>query len=92
MAQDRIDVAKPLDEAQVRFFVDNGYLILPKLVVADELEELKRDAVAIARGKYPNENLKPMPDSLSDREVLQNILCIHQPHYISPDDAQVCEA
>jgi hypothetical protein len=53
-------------------------------IQAAELEELKRDTVAIARGQYPSENLKPLPSQLSDTEVLRNILCIHQPHYISP--------
>lgn len=84
MSQDWIDVPKVLNNEQVGFFVDNGYLIMPGLVGPDQVEELKTDTVRIARGQYPSENLKPLPDTLSDPEVLQNILCIHQPHYISP--------
>ena len=84
MAQDWIDVPKPLEQEQVRFFVENGYLVLPGVIGPDELEELKVDTVCIARGQYANENIKPMPDTLSDDQVLRNILCIHQPHYISP--------
>ncbi len=80
----RIDAPKMLDETQVRFFVEQGYLVLPDLVTPDELDELKRDTAFIARGGYPNETLKPLPASMSDAEVLRNILCIHQPHYISP--------
>lgn len=71
-------------EEQVRFFVENGYLIVPDLSTAEEREELKADTVQLARGHYPCDNLKPLPDTLSDQEVLQNILCIHQPHFISP--------
>lgn len=84
MADNWIDVAKVLNNEQVRSFVENGYLVLPGLVGPEELDELKRDTLKIARGGYPTENLKPLADSLSDAEVLQNILCIHQPHFISP--------
>jgi len=84
MPQDRIELLKPLGTAQVKSFVENGYIVLTDVVNAAELDELKRDTVAIARGKYPNENLKPLPDTLSDAEALQNILCIHQPHFLSP--------
>jgi phytanoyl-CoA hydroxylase len=54
------------------------------MVSAEELEELKADTVRIARGGYACEGLKPVPPGLSDQEVLRSILCIHQPHYISP--------
>lgn len=84
MSQDWIDVPRTLSQEQVQFFVENGYLILKGLIRPEELEELKSDTVRIARGKYANDNIKAMPDTLSDKEVLQNILCIHQPHYISP--------
>lgn len=84
MAETWIDAPKPLSGRQVQAFVDDGFLILPGLITPAELEELKGDAVKIARGQYPSENIKPLPETLSDREVLQNILCIHQPHYISP--------
>lgn len=80
----RIDVPKVVSEEQVRFFVDQGYLIVEGLITPAELEELKRDIAFIARGGYPNPTLKPLPATMSDAEVLRNILCIHQPHYISP--------
>lgn len=83
MSDGWIDVPKVLNNEQVTFFVEHGYLILPDLISPAELEALKADTLRIARGEYPNENLKPVDPSLSDREVLQNILCIHQPHYIS---------
>src|SRR5205823_7818384 len=54
------------------------------LVTIDEVEELRRDTVAVARGKYPCESLQTVPDDLSDDDLLRTILCIHQPHYISP--------
>lgn len=83
-ASARIEVPKILDEQQVRRFVEEGYLIVEDLVSAEEVEELRKDIVAIARGAYPCEGIEPAPAEWSDREVLEGILCIHQPHYVSP--------
>lgn len=81
---ERIEVPKPLDEAQVRQFVEEGFLVVEGLVSEAEVEELRADIVAIARGAYPCEGIEPAPADWSDQEVLEGILCIHQPHYISP--------
>ena len=81
---ERIDVPKPLSEAQVRFFVENGYLAVPGLVTMEEVEALRRDTVDLARGKYSCASLQPLPEGMADDEALRNILCIHQPHFISP--------
>jgi len=80
----RIDVPKPLNKEQIRFFVEQGFLVMPGMIKPEELEELKADTCKLARGGYPCENLKPLPAEMSDAEVLKNILCIHQPHYVSP--------
>lgn len=80
----RIDLPKVVSSAQVEFFVRNGYLVIPDLVAPSEVAEMCADALRIARGGYPCEGIKPMPDGLSDQQVLQRILCIHQPHSISP--------
>jgi phytanoyl-CoA hydroxylase len=84
MSTKSIEVPKLLGLEQVQFFVENGYLILPNLITPDEIEELRRDTVKLARGGYPCESLKPLPAEWSDEEVLRGILCIHQPHYVSP--------
>ncbi len=76
--------APQITDQQVRFFVEQGYLVVPGLVSAEELELLKADTISLARGKYPHEVLKPLPDSMSDQQVLETILCLHQPHYLSP--------
>lgn len=80
----RITVPTPLSDEDVRFFVENGYFIAPDLITAEEREEIKQDTIKLARGGYPTNNLKPLPETLNDDEVLQNILCIHQPHFVSP--------
>jgi hypothetical protein len=80
----RVQVPRPLSEAEVAFFVENGYLVVSGLVTMEEIEELRCDTVALARGKYPCASLQPLPPEMSDEEALRNILCIHQPHFISP--------
>jgi phytanoyl-CoA hydroxylase len=75
---------KLISDADVQFFVEQGYLVVPNLITVEELDELKTDLVALARGQYPCETLQPLPAELSDDDVLRRILCIHQPHYISP--------
>jgi hypothetical protein len=81
---DFIEVPKPLSQAEVDAFLETGFHVAEKLISEAELEELKSDAVALARGKYPSKTFKPLPNDIPDSEALQNILCIHQPHYISP--------
>lgn len=74
----------PITDAQVRQFVEQGYLVVENLVSAAELALLEADTLALARGAYPCDSLKPVDATLSDQAVLERLLCIHQPHYISP--------
>ncbi|MBA3684238.1 MAG: phytanoyl-CoA dioxygenase family protein [Planctomycetes bacterium] len=71
-------------DEQVRFYVEQGYLVVPGLVAQEELDLLKQDLVHLARGGYPCPSLKPLPSDFSDDQVLENLLCVHQPHYLSP--------
>ncbi|WP_309713023.1 phytanoyl-CoA dioxygenase family protein [Armatimonas sp.] len=82
--ENSIAVPRILSDEQVAFFVANGYLVLESLVTSEEVEELRRDTVNLARGGYPCENLQPLAAELTDDEALRRILCIHQPHFISP--------
>ena len=84
MSENRIEVPKIATPDQVKSFVKNGFLTVEGLVTPAELEELKKDTVTIARGKYETPSLKPLPAEMSYDEILKNILCIHQPHYVSP--------
>ena len=79
-----ISVPKPLSTEQVRFFVENGYLIMPGLVDQSGVAEMCADLLKLARGGYPCESIKPLPAELSDQAALSRLLCIHQPHYVSP--------
>jgi ectoine hydroxylase-related dioxygenase (phytanoyl-CoA dioxygenase family) len=80
----RIEVPNIASAKQVKSFVDDGYLAVPDLISPAELEELKADTAKIARGGYPCDSLKPVPAGLTDEQVLRRILCIHQPHFVSP--------
>ena len=82
--EERIDVPQILSQNQIEQFVNDGFLIMPDLVSAPEIEELKEDTVAIARGQYPCDNISPASLETTDQEILKSILCIHQPHYVSP--------
>lgn len=75
---------RPASSTDVQSYVDQGFLVMPGLVTGAEIEDLRHDAARIARGEYPSESLNPLPSTVSDEEVLHNILCIHQPHFISP--------
>lgn len=79
-----IHVPKIVDEEKVKFFVENGYIVAEGLISQNEVEELRQDTLFMARGGYPSQSLKPLPETMNDKEVLENILCIHQPHHLSP--------
>ena len=79
-----IEVPKVVDQEQVDFFVENGYVTVPDVIDADELEELKSDIVKVARGEYPCDNIEPISEAVDDTKVLKSVLCIHQPHFVSP--------
>ena len=42
LVSERIEVPTVVDQEQVDFYVDNGYLAVPDLLSAGELEELKQ--------------------------------------------------
>jgi ectoine hydroxylase-related dioxygenase (phytanoyl-CoA dioxygenase family) len=65
-------------------FVDAGYLVVPDVLSAVEVAELRADAVKIARGGYPSKSLEPVRGDVAEDEVLRRFLCVHQPHAISP--------
>lgn len=74
----------PVTKEHVKDYVDHGFLVYGSLISAKEIEELKEDLVKLARGGYPCRSLQPMSPDLTDRQVTEQLLCIHQPHFISP--------
>lgn len=80
----RIETPAILSAGEIDAFVANGFHVQPDLITPSEIEELKADAITLARGGYPCSSLQPVDAGLSDSDVLARILCIHQPHRISP--------
>jgi phytanoyl-CoA hydroxylase len=80
----RIELPKVVTDAQVSDYVEQGFLAVEHLLSADELAELKQDVVKIARGAYSSGNTDSLPPDASEQEVLKSVLCIHQPHHVSP--------
>ena len=81
---DFIEVPRPLDQDQIDRYLEDGYLVVPKVLTPGEISELKREIVAIAKGKYPSDNLQTLAPDISDDDAMKNILAIHHPHLISP--------
>jgi chlorinating enzyme len=72
-------------QAEVDFFRENGYLVVETGLSGDEIDELRRDTVAICRSKYGAvRGVQPHTPDESDDEVMRNYLCIHFPHKLSP--------
>jgi hypothetical protein len=65
-------------------YIDDGFVVVPDLLSADELDEIRADALTIARGGYPGRGVEPVDASVPDDEVMAKTLAIHFPHYASP--------
>lgn len=62
----------------------DGYLACEGLVSPAELAELESEILALARGRYDMANYTPPGPEVSDAEAMAAILCVHQPHAVSP--------
>jgi phytanoyl-CoA hydroxylase len=68
----------------VSFYQDNGYLVVHDALSAGEIDDLRRETVAICRGaRGAVHGILPHSPDESDDEVMRNYLCIHFPHKIS---------
>jgi ectoine hydroxylase-related dioxygenase (phytanoyl-CoA dioxygenase family) len=83
-SSESIKVPTVVGPEAVQSFIDDGYLVVSDLVTREEVEEMRADLLKLARGGYPCESLTPLPADVDDEEALFRILCIHQPHYLSP--------
>ena len=67
-SEPKIEVSTVLSEAQIDFFVENGYLAVSDLISSSEIEELRTDTLKLARDSYPCESLQPAEEHLSDNK------------------------
>jgi ectoine hydroxylase-related dioxygenase (phytanoyl-CoA dioxygenase family) len=73
-------------DAQVKAFIDEGYLVVPGLVSPAELEAIKQDTMRFARGEYKSSNPPDATPGLRNQdgtEAEQDILAVHFPHWVS---------
>ncbi|HEY9289645.1 MAG TPA: phytanoyl-CoA dioxygenase family protein, partial [Microlunatus sp.] len=67
-----------------RSFTENGFVVVPDALSADEVAALNAEAVRICRGELGAiAGGSGLAADSSDAEVLRNFLCIHFPHKIS---------
>jgi phytanoyl-CoA hydroxylase len=62
-------------------YAEQGYLVVRGALTPEQIEEIKRDAVALCRGAYGEiPGMTPAAAGESDDEVIARYLCIHHPH------------
>jgi len=80
----RPQLVDAVENTRARAYLRDGYVVVSELLGADEVEALQQDLVRLARGDYPTQALPVISEAISDAQVLSNLLCIHQPHLVSP--------
>lgn len=74
----------PMTEESTRFYREQGFLVADRALSMDEVEELRRETVALCRserGEIPG-FIPGLPEDTDD-DVMQRYLCIHFPHKVS---------
>jgi len=75
----------PLTEEAVKFYRENGFLVLENALTPGEVAEINRDAAKICRGGYGEfKGVLPARPGETDDDVLRRYLCIHFPDKSSP--------
>ena len=80
------DFVSPVMTAQMASSYErDGFLIVPEALSPAEVEELRADTLSILRGNWGEVgNLPEFGGNETDDELLEQVLCIHQIHKISP--------
>ena len=73
-----------VSDAQVRSYVDDGFLVVEGLLSGSELDEIAAEVVRFARGDYPLAEPPPAAAGSSDEEATRSVLAVHFPHWVSP--------
>lgn len=75
---------RPLGPEARAFFQENGFLVIEDALSASEIEALREETAAIARGDRADLRGAPAGEFASEEELVRSVLCIHFPHKISP--------
>jgi hypothetical protein len=74
-----------ISEDDAASYRENGFLAVPGALSPREIDEVRDDTVAICRGNWGDVGALPEFDGTeTDEEILQQVLCIHMIHKISP--------
>ncbi len=74
-----------INQEDVSFYRDNGFLVVHGAFSTDEVEHLRREAVRVCRGELGDiRGVEPALPGDSDDAVMRRYLCIHFPHKLSP--------
>ena len=64
-------------------YINDGYLLVPDLVIPQECDEIKSEMLKIFRGDYECAAIPPMSKNATETEVLDRIMCVGEPHTFS---------
>ncbi len=65
-------------------FATDGYVLLPGVLSAEEVDELRAAALRLCRGELgPVHGLEPAVAGESDDDIIRRYLCLHFPHKVS---------
>lgn len=79
------DIASCIRDEDVAFYHENGYLIVPDALSAEEIETLRNETTAICKGERGEVNNLPEHSTQdAEADLLKRVLCIHMIHKISP--------
>lgn len=77
--------ARPAVTVDVGAYRRDGFVVVPGLLGARQLEALRHESVAFCRGERGAiEGMSAPDEAEADAEVLRRVLCIHFPHKLSP--------
>lgn len=65
-------------------YINDGYLMVPDVITPNECEELKSEMLKIFRGDYECDAIPSMPENATETEILDRIMCVGEPHTLSP--------
>ena len=69
-----------ISKADVDTYLEDGYLVVHNLLNKQEVQEINDDIITILRGNYNIKNIPFPPPDITDNELLDSVLAIHQPH------------
>jgi phytanoyl-CoA hydroxylase len=84
MNKDYAYIKGSIDDENIAFYKEYGYLIAPAMLSSEEINELKKETAAIFRGERGYvDGMIPVELNESDSDVLKKYVAIHFPHKIS---------